>query len=676
MAASANSLELYITDLGGDNEQARATARQMLPREGAAAVPYLLPLLKSENQNVWRAAFNVLEDIANNVSVPGREKDRLAVTDSLMTLVNPNEPYAIKERGLRLLPKVVPNGYDIHPISALLKDQELREKARAALEEMGTPEASAALCNALPSADPDFARALLDAIGAIRNPASLASIQPLLSHSDAGVRAAALRALSWTGDPGYLKAGSKVFSQADKSTEAEAGDAYLRLADSVLRKGGNFDAGLKVYREVLKESSDRRLQAAAMAGMGRFGDETVVPVILETVQGGKAPDLEGPAWVALSALEGQGASKALLAAFPTFTPEMKIPALAAFGRKRDPIFLDLLTETLRSEDSAIHEVCAIALADSHFPEAVPLLVSDAGTRSGEEKEATLKALQQLAYSMRLLKNRQAAGDAYYALYQAAESDDLKNTAFEGIHDFPVAASLNLLLEKVESTDVMDPAQVTTMLGIVKSLSDAGRKDEAATALDRIIGKVKSPEALRAAIPALAGIFPGLECTRRLGFVTKWQVVGGFSWSMNDGFQKVNIGEPNVDLSATYKVGENQVSWKPYETKDPSGGIDFSSAVGMLDHVTGYAYAKISVAEETEGTVRVGSDDGIKVWVNGASVHENNVDRGSAVDQDQAPIKLKAGANDLLIEVTQGGGGWNAFVRLTKPDGMPLSFACE
>jgi hypothetical protein len=50
-----------------------------------------------------------------------------------------------------------------------------------------------------------------------------------------------------------------------------------------------------------------------------------------------------------------------------------------------------------------------------------------------------------------------------------------------------------------------------------------------------------------------------------------------------------------------------------------------------------------------------------------------VNRGAGIDQDQAPIHLAAGENTILIQVTQGGGGWNAYVRLTKTDGTILEF---
>jgi len=80
---------------------------------------------------------------------------------------------------------------------------------------------------------------------------------------------------------------------------------------------------------------------------------------------------------------------------------------------------------------------------------------------------------------------------------------------------------------------------------------------------------------------------------------------------------------------------------------------------------------VDVPEAGDAVLRCGSDDGIKVWINGEVVLNRDVDRGAKVDQDQAPCKLKAGANEILVEISQGGGGWNFNLRFTTPDGRPL-----
>ena len=91
-----------------------------------------------------------------------------------------------------------------------------------------------------------------------------------------------------------------------------------------------------------------------------------------------------------------------------------------------------------------------------------------------------------------------------------------------------------------------------------------------------------------------------------------------------------------------------------------------------ENCVAYLKAQIIAPEDCEGALLLGSDDGVKAWLNGAVVHSNNIDRGDVADQDMAPIQLKKGANDLLLKITQGGGGWSAHARIVGPDGQPIA----
>jgi len=102
-------------------------------------------------------------------------------------------------------------------------------------------------------------------------------------------------------------------------------------------------------------------------------------------------------------------------------------------------------------------------------------------------------------------------------------------------------------------------------------------------------------------------------------------------------------------------------------------LNLIGSVGNVSTAACYAYAEVTLAEDADGMLLLGSDDGVKAWVNGDVVHENHVDRGLATDQDQANVALKAGTNRILIEVTQGGGGWAMCARLTDREGRPLKF---
>jgi hypothetical protein len=44
-----------------------------------------------------------------------------------------------------------------------------------------------------------------------------------------------------------------------------------------------------------------------------------------------------------------------------------------------------------------------------------------------------------------------------------------------------------------------------------------------------------------------------------------------------------------------------------------------------------------------------------------------------VDQDVVKAHLEAGANRILLKVLNGGGNWQACLRITDPDSHPIKF---
>jgi len=60
-------------------------------------------------------------------------------------------------------------------------------------------------------------------------------------------------------------------------------------------------------------------------------------------------------------------------------------------------------------------------------------------------------------------------------------------------------------------------------------------------------------------------------------------------------------------------------------------------------------------------LHTGSDDAIKVWINGEVVQEKAVNRGASNYQEKKEITLKSGHNLILVAVYECTGGWSQFV---------------
>ncbi|MGB7157478.1 MAG: hypothetical protein WBD40_05395 [Tepidisphaeraceae bacterium] len=112
--------------------------------------------------------------------------------------------------------------------------------------------------------------------------------------------------------------------------------------------------------------------------------------------------------------------------------------------------------------------------------------------------------------------------------------------------------------------------------------------------------------------------------------------------------------------APFTVDGKQYDWKPVTVTDPKGLQPMSSP----DKSVIYATATYDAPAPGNVLLSVGSDDGIKVWVNGKVVHENNIDRGMLPDMDRISVPVVAGTNVLLFKVNNRGGvaGLQARVR--------------
>ncbi len=91
------------------------------------------------------------------------------------------------------------------------------------------------------------------------------------------------------------------------------------------------------------------------------------------------------------------------------------------------------------------------------------------------------------------------------------------------------------------------------------------------------------------------------------------------------------------------------------------------AEGNLDEYSSYALINlVSDTDRPNLTMRVGSDDTIKVWLNGEVVHKHTEGRGSNDFQDEFKVDLKVGSNLLLVKVHDHWLQWAMFVGIEDP----------
>src|ERR1043165_1071711 len=72
---------------------------------------------------------------------------------------------------------------------------------------------------------------------------------------------------------------------------------------------------------------------------------------------------------------------------------------------------------------------------------------------------------------------------------------------------------------------------------------------------------------------------------------------------------------------------------------------------------GYLYRAIAADRDVEVPVVMGSDDGLRLWLNGELLVDENHEQAMDPQAYRRVLKLKKGVNHLLVKVSQGHGEW-------------------
>jgi len=152
------------------------------------------------------------------------------------------------------------------------------------------------------------------------------------------------------------------------------------------------------------------------------------------------------------------------------------------------------------------------------------------------------------------------------------------------------------------------------------------------------------------------------------FITQWNLIGPFDAPDMDSLTTVYPPEKEIILDKKYPGKENQdVSWRKIQA-GPGGYVDLTKLVKPSEQGIAFAAGYLFSAAPAETHLLLGTDDGVRVWINDALVHSNPAYRGATPDEDAVKVSLKAGWNKVLIKVLQGGGGWGYYARFADPDG--------
>ncbi len=157
-------------------------------------------------------------------------------------------------------------------------------------------------------------------------------------------------------------------------------------------------------------------------------------------------------------------------------------------------------------------------------------------------------------------------------------------------------------------------------------------------------------------------------------ILQWQLIGPFR---SETAGKVSLemrtpveddflrrGDGSVNLKASYECDGASLKWTCAQASK-RGRLDLSTALGQVEWAIAYGYAQIESVHARDTILRCGSDDGIRIWLNGKVVHSHEVGRAYSPNADEAAIHLKSGTNRLLVKIDNYTSGWSFGVSIPR-----------
>jgi HEAT repeat protein len=555
-----------------------------------------------------------------------------------------------------------------------------------------TPNANSELRNtvagAIPDLKPDAQLRLLtvfsDQRGTELRPALLKIIG---ANGDAAVRSAAIDALTTHGTPEDVP----LLLELARKNGAEASAAQKTLQ----QMGAN---GIEEALLWLGDSQDRDAKVLIIRTLAARNSRIAVPMLMKVVTGTDRP-LAGEASTALGIVGGtehlaplseivltsedagvrrsaEGAIKAICARtadkescavviLPALekakSSDAKIGLIRVLSRLPIDKSLAAVTEAIKDSDEKVRDAAVRELADWPSIAAAPPLLQIAKGENPTHAVLALRGYIRLAG----LKDRPAGERVgmYRKALETAQRVEEKKAALAGLGDVASVEALEILqhfltVEQLKTDAAIAIVRLTKLLGA----SQNARMMALLTDLRGQAGLENARGQIDEGIKTLEQI---AEQTQ--GYIVAWMTAGPYTEAGKNGGALFDVAfAPEKD---------EKVDWKPLIRPTDAADlwmIDLHKVIGDGNERVAYLKTNINSTRAQKAQLEIGSDDGVKVWVNGKVVHANNAARPLKQGDDKVKIDLKQGSNTLLLKITQGGGDWQACARLAGADGKKIA----
>ena len=516
---------------------------------------------------------------------------------------------------------------------------------------------------------------------------SLPDIMEACKSSDISVRIAAVKAVGVLGDASNVAflAERAAKSSGDEQVAARKGLRSVRgkdiPAEMIARiKGADPTVQVELIKaltarnatetapELLKLATAEQpaIRGAAIAALKDLAGPQEITALVDLVVAVSAESAADASNALVQAARRTGtqpvAAEKLITKLGTATPAQKAVLLQTAGRLGHDSALPALRAALADTDAAIVSAAIEALAA--WPTAAPLPDLLKVAQTSTVRTQKILALRGFVDLIGL----------------SADSDPQKLQTYQQamtLADQPAEKKRILAkLTQLQTAEALDWA--------VSFLSNADLKQEAAQAVIDIArsvglrGKEKTTAALKAVLAADVVADLKQQAQQVLDsasavsdYILDWQISAPYTKDGMNYSQLFDQPFPPEDPSL------GQARWEPISAgTDPARPF----VVDILkrfpgDSRVGYARTGIWADADINCQLWLGSDDGVKVWLNGTVVYSANVARAITPDSDKFNISLKKGWNALILKVTQNNMPWEFSARIRTPNGLAIPGLC-
>ena len=497
------------------------------------------------------------------------------------------------------------------------------------------------------SASPALRVGAWRALAALNDASMIPALARAAARAEPAERDAARDTLSQLHGPGVQKAMHGRLARAEPAEAAE-----LLRAMGVRAEPGAAPALLEYAR-----SEQDALRIVALESLGRLAVPESLPTLLDLAAEAASPAhraaaLRAAVDVCRASPDPDASARQVVARLRSFPPPTRASGLTMLAELAGPVALEALQAASQDPEPLLAREALRVLG--RWPNAEPTRPLLARAQSEPDPTAQSLALQ----SAIATAGREPDPDIRLALLKSAlplaSRDSEKKSALGQLGQIPHRDALRIALPYLEDPLLVKEAAAAA-LGIAEALADEHPRlaAEVGAMVLAAEGTPSIADRARALLVQTGGEGP---------FLRNWLVCGPYR-------REGVVGADAVfELAFGPEQDNEEVVWYSLPEAD---FVDLAAHFPGQDHCLAYLRAQVIAPEESDALLLLGSDDGIQAWLNGEMVFANNVDRGMTVDQDVVPIRLRQGTNQLLLKITQGGGGWSACARIVGRDARPI-----